>query len=63
MSEKKNRRYVGMRLQEDLMARVEAIASAQETTARSVIEQLAKVGLPELERLYVREKTKEKGKK
>jgi hypothetical protein len=46
------KRFVGLRMRSDLYERVGAVAQAQSTSARAVIEQCLNRALPELEKLY-----------
>lgn len=51
-TEKKERKYLGMRVSECYITRLQRVADKQKTSVRAVFEQLAESGLPKLERTY-----------
>ncbi len=51
-TEKKDRKYLGMRVSECYIIRAQRVADKQKTSIRAVFEQLADTGLPKLEKTY-----------
>lgn len=49
---KKERKYLGMRVSECYLVRLQRVADKQKTSVRAVFEQLAEDGLPKLEKAY-----------